>query len=54
MWSITRRTTSCRLSPNIETFKVAVEYVLDGEDFVARVLGDSIEYPEKVKNPKNG
>lgn len=39
---------------NIETFKVAVEYVLDGEDFVARVLGDSIEYPEKVKNPKTG
>ncbi len=37
---------------NIETFKVVVEYVLDGEDFVARVLGDSIEYPEKVKNPK--
>lgn len=40
--------------PNIRTFRVSVEYLLDGPSFVARVLGESISYPDRVLDPATG
>src|SRR5690606_10308950 len=34
--------------PDLRQFEVSVEYVLDGDDFVARILGESIVYPNRV------
>src|SRR5690606_21407669 len=37
--------------PDLRQFEVSVEYVLDGDDFVARILGESIVYPNRVFDP---
>lgn len=34
--------------PDLRSFQVSVEYVLDGPTLIARILGESIVYPDKV------
>lgn len=38
--------------PDLRSFSVSVEYVLDGDTFVARIPGDSIDYPFEVTDPE--
>lgn len=40
--------------PDLRSFKVSVEYFLDGDTLVARIPGESISYPERVLDPTTG
>lgn len=40
--------------PDLRNFAISVEYVLDGDSFVARIPGDRIEYPHRVIDPATG
>lgn len=40
--------------PDLRNFKMSVEFVLEGDSFVARILGDSIQYPLEVTDPATG
>ncbi|MFW6021952.1 MAG: DUF5696 domain-containing protein [Halanaerobiaceae bacterium] len=40
--------------PNIKNFKLAIEYLLDGEDLLVRIPGNSIEYPRDVIDQTTG
>lgn len=40
--------------PNLRTFRVSVEYVLDGKSLVVRIPGGSIAYPDRVLDPATG
>jgi len=37
--------------PDLRNFEVSVEYVLDGPSLIARILGESVVYPDKVYDP---
>lgn len=40
--------------PNLRNFSVSVEFVLDGDTFVARIPTDRIRYPHQVTDPATG